>query len=95
MTWTDSLRNVRTAYRVVAAYQQRTLAMMKLARREFEPLNFACWFATEHDVAPPQRVDPLRKWSWDFVPMQSCAIALNSVGTRYWTIKPGECIVYL
>lgn len=96
MTWTDSLRNVRTAYRVVAAYQQRVMAMMKLARREFEPLTFAGWFPTEHGTVPKTGTDPVDRWIWDFLPMQCFALALTGQDSkRYWTIQKGDCVVFL
>ncbi|PJE28918.1 hypothetical protein SAMN06297129_1225 [Pseudooceanicola antarcticus] len=95
LTWGESLKNLRVAYRTVAAYQERVLSMAKIAGEAFEPLSFAVWFATEHAMAPQRTTDPRNKWTWDFLPMNSFALCLNSSGKRRWTIREGELVVFL
>jgi hypothetical protein len=94
LDWGQSLANVRKAYRVVAAYQQRVQAMMKIAGREFEPLEFANWFATQHNMPPRRSTDTKDLWTWDLLPMNSCAVFLNENGMRRWDIKTGETFVF-
>lgn len=94
LEWGQSLANVRTAYRVVAAYQQRVQAMMKVASREFEPLKFANWFATEHGMPPQRTGNPADVWTWELLPMNSCVVLLNESGIRRWEIKTGEVSVF-
>lgn len=94
LDWRQSLANVRKAYRVVAAYQQRVQAMMKIAGREFEPLEFADWMATDHGMPPPRNKNPMWNWVWDLLPMNCCSVLLNLEGKRIWDIKTGECLVF-
>lgn len=95
LTWNEGLENVRMAYRVVAAYQQRVLSMLKIACKEFEPLDFAVWFPTEHDTPPQRATDLRRRWAWDFLPLNVFAVCLNTAGNRRWTVRRGDVVVFL
>ncbi len=93
LDWGQSLANVRTAYRVVAAYQQRVQAMMKIAGREFEPLEFANWFPGHINMPPKRASDPKSPRTWDFLPLHCAVVILNEQGNRRWDIQTGECMI--
>ena len=71
---TAALENVRRAYRVVAAYQRRTLRTFELIEAKFPEMKFYYWTPRLYRQPPQRASSPLDRWGWDGLPFYDFSI---------------------
>ncbi|MFC3529790.1 hypothetical protein ACFOMH_16570 [Paracoccus mangrovi] len=76
----SALADVRHAYRIVAAYQQRLFFLLRQIEAGFPELHFAYWEPAEYARPPQGRTTPWTKWCWDFLPYYSSLNFLTQDG---------------
>ncbi|MFG6082147.1 hypothetical protein ACEUZ9_002790 [Paracoccus litorisediminis] len=76
----EMLTDVRHAYRVVAAYQQKIFFMLRQIEAGFPELVFANWYPVWNDRPAAPKTRPWQKPNWDFLPLHA---------VDYWFVQSG------
>lgn len=85
MDLNEKLVNVRRAVRLLAGWHARVLDMLQKVEIELSAvpgakMRFLEWRPIQHaSVEPPER-NPLHRWGWDFLPLQSVCFRWASEG---------------
>lgn len=76
-----ALEDVRRAYRLVAAYQQRVIYFLEEVERAFPELKFFWWMPERFKVPPRGGTHPNDRWTWDGLPYFSTSNYFMFPGT--------------
>ncbi|MFW8602504.1 hypothetical protein ACOHYD_13630 [Desulfobacterota bacterium M19] len=91
---TNTLVDVRKAYRLVYLYQKNILSTIDRFAQEFQ-CSFYWWTPTETAPPPQRSTDITKRWVWDLLPLYSTALLYYSEGGQPDDHSPGEWLLAL
>ncbi|AJC79780.1 hypothetical protein IE4803_CH02591 [Rhizobium etli bv. phaseoli str. IE4803] len=77
---TQALEDVRAAYRLLYAYQQRTLDTISLVIDQFTDRTFYQWANLLCAMPPARGTSPFGRWTWDFLPIYNTSFLFTKAG---------------
>lgn len=77
----EMLTDVRHAYRIVAAYQQKLFFTLRQIGAGFPELEFSYWHPAWNNRPPSPKTKPWERWNWDFLPLHTA---------DYWFVRSGS-----
>jgi hypothetical protein len=85
-----ALSDVRKAYRLLWCYQKRIFDIIRLIVDEFDDMSFYYW-QTLHSGRPCNSgTDPLKRWTWDMLPMMKASYLYLPSDVDRNSTKPGQ-----
>lgn len=91
--WDRAILDVRRAYQIAALYQRRLLDLLRLTTDAFGEHRFLKWDNAHVKLPPRPNVNPLVRFSWDFLPLHSFMLHLVPSATDGKVIQPGETMI--
>ncbi|MBY5651798.1 hypothetical protein AB9F42_02995 [Rhizobium leguminosarum] len=76
----QALEDVRAAYRLLYAYQRRTLDTISLVTDQFPDRTFYQWSNLLCDMPPARGKTPFGRWTWDFMPLYNTSFLFTKGG---------------
>ncbi len=89
---TNTLVDVRKAYRLLYLYQKNILSTIDKFAQEFS-CTFYWWTPTETSPPPQRGTDITKRWAWDLLPLYSTALLYYSEHSQPADHSPGEWLL--
>ena len=92
--WNDALCDVRKAYRLVAAYQERVARTIQALSAEFPSHRYYTWAPLQIDrLITKGKAPHLDRSPWDALPLYHYSVLLLPRGADPMRIRKGQCMI--
>jgi hypothetical protein len=89
----QSLEDVRAAYRLLHAYQRRTLDTVNLIADQFPDRTFYQWASALYAMPPQRGKSPFMRGAWDFMPLYNTSFLFTKGGDSAFRPRKGDWLL--